>query len=416
MILSCVMLTMHFVQMMWRGVTMTPFVPQWMSKLTKLLTRKIKKPPIVTHNYTSDINTNLRRLALVSSLSVLHSLPTISGTIFADAASSFISVHHQLGFTAQETIHSKLVFEREAASIGNIITEDNTDNGVYTAKDFTLELEKNSQSNYTHLKNAHPWGCPVYVFNPRLQDGFKIPRWEPHSRRGVFLVISPLHASTVGLILNPNTNCLSPQYHCGYDDYFETVHHTFDTPPPIWEELVINSCFHNDLEEDHDIDDFREEPATVTAPKELPILRKQQTAPKELPISRKQQSSDVEESAQSPTPVTPQLSSDKMELQPPTEERPSATLAPASGNPIREQDSPRHEPRRSTRLRNPLDRFTFDKAHGYSSVRRFTAALIKCICFFSSGRQVSDMNYVTALAMDPNLESWMVSVLYPLIF
>ena len=79
MILSCVMLTMYFVQMMWRGVTMTPFVPQWMSRLTKLLTRKNKKPPIVTHNYTSDINTNLRRLALVSSLSVLHSLPTISG-------------------------------------------------------------------------------------------------------------------------------------------------------------------------------------------------------------------------------------------------------------------------------------------------------------------------------------------------
>ena len=82
-------------------------------------------------------------------------------------------------------------------------------------------------------------------------------------------------------------------------------------------------------------------------------------------------------------------------------ERPNATLATAPESPMREQESPRHEPRRSTRVRKPVDRFTFDKAHGYSSVRRFTAALIKCICFYSGVRRVSDMNYVTALAMDP---------------
>jgi hypothetical protein len=57
----------------------------------------------------------------------------------------------------------------------------------------------------------------------------------------VFFVFSPLHASSVGLILNPNTNRLSPQFHCVYDDYFETVHHSNETPPPMWEDLVINS-------------------------------------------------------------------------------------------------------------------------------------------------------------------------------
>ena len=64
MILSCVMLTMHFVQMLWRVVSIKPFVTQWMSLLAKLFSRKNKKPPIVTNNYTNDIKTNLRRLCI----------------------------------------------------------------------------------------------------------------------------------------------------------------------------------------------------------------------------------------------------------------------------------------------------------------------------------------------------------------
>jgi hypothetical protein len=212
-------------------------------------------------------------------------------------------IEHQLGFTAVETIKAKLAFEREAASVGAHIKEYNTDNGVYTAEEFTRQLEHSSQtirlsgvgahhqngpaenaiknitrrarismlhaalrwpdhysntlwplamsyavhlhnhmprrhdglspieiwtkskSNYSHLQNAHPWGCPTYVLDPRLQDGHKIPRWEPRSRRGVFVGISPLHASSVALILNPNTNRISPQFHCVFDDNFETVHH-----------------------------------------------------------------------------------------------------------------------------------------------------------------------------------------------
>ena len=133
-----------------------------------------------------------------------------------------------------------------------------------------IEIWTRSKSNYTLLKNAHPWGCPTYVLDPRIQDGFKIPRWEPCSQRGVYVGISPLHASTVGLILNPNTNRLSPQYHCVYDDYFETVHHTSDTPPPVWEELVINSRFCNDLEEGIDVEDNWESPVKSTAPVQQP--------------------------------------------------------------------------------------------------------------------------------------------------
>ena len=59
------------------------------------------------------------------------------GTIFVDAASSYMSIHHQLGFTAAETIRAKIAFERDAISIGNQVTGYNTNNGVYSAAEFT---------------------------------------------------------------------------------------------------------------------------------------------------------------------------------------------------------------------------------------------------------------------------------------
>jgi len=129
---------------------------------------------------------------------------------------------------------------------------------------FPVEIWSRSKSNYSQLRAAHPWGCPTYVLDPRLQDGFKIPQWEPWSCRGIFVGVSPLHASSVALVLNPSTNRLSPQFHCVYDDYFETVHHKGTDPPPKWEDLVINSRFRNDIE--GDVDDYWNEPVTPVAP------------------------------------------------------------------------------------------------------------------------------------------------------
>jgi Integrase core domain. len=37
------------------------------------------------------------------------------------------------------------------------------------------------------VRELHVWGCPVYLFDPTLQQGKKLPRWQPRSRRGVFL-------------------------------------------------------------------------------------------------------------------------------------------------------------------------------------------------------------------------------------
>ena len=40
---------------------------------------------------------------------------------------------------------------------------------------------------------------------------------------GIFLCHSPHHAASVPLILSTQTGLVSPQFHCVFDDWFETV-------------------------------------------------------------------------------------------------------------------------------------------------------------------------------------------------
>ena len=89
------------------------------------------------------------------------SLSYKGGTIFVDAASSYIYLNHQLGFTAIETIKSKVAFEREAASVGNHITGYNTDNGVYTSKEFTQHIANNQQTLHLSGVGAHHQNGPA---------------------------------------------------------------------------------------------------------------------------------------------------------------------------------------------------------------------------------------------------------------
>ena len=82
-----------------------------------------------------------------------------------------------------------------------------------------------SQTRTTHddLRRAHVWGCPVYVLEPELQDGKKIPKWQPRARLGMFMGFSHAHSSLVALVLNVTTGKISPQYHVVFDDKFATV-------------------------------------------------------------------------------------------------------------------------------------------------------------------------------------------------
>jgi hypothetical protein len=54
--------------------------------------------------------------------------------------------------------------------------------------------------NCHQLQRVKVFGCPSYVLDPRVQDGHKIPKWDPRARQGQFLGFSDKHSSTVGLI------------------------------------------------------------------------------------------------------------------------------------------------------------------------------------------------------------------------
>ena len=85
------------------------------------------------------------------------------------------------------------------------------------------EIFTSTHRTHEDLKRTHVWGCPVYVLDPRMQDGKKIPKWEPRAKRGQFLGFSKRHSSTVGLIRNLKTGSVSPQYHVVYDDLYQTI-------------------------------------------------------------------------------------------------------------------------------------------------------------------------------------------------
>ena len=106
-----------------------------------------------------------------------------------------------------------------------------------------IEVFSQTTSDGQSLRNSHPWGCPVYVLEPRLTDaGGKIPKWQPRSRRAQYMGVSPVHAETVGLVRNLTTGYISPQFHLVFDDWFETVHSDIK-PPPQWDHLCTFQRF-----------------------------------------------------------------------------------------------------------------------------------------------------------------------------
>jgi hypothetical protein len=86
-----------------------------------------------------------------------------------------------------------------------------------------LEIFSGAKSPSTTIRDFHPFGCPIFVLDPSLQQGHKIPRWKPRSRVGVYLGFSPNHASSVPLVMSTTTGLVSPQFHVVYDDLFMTT-------------------------------------------------------------------------------------------------------------------------------------------------------------------------------------------------
>ena len=113
-----------------------------------------------------------------------------------------------------------------------------------TLKGYVLRIFITGSTVPRHrLKDIHVWGCPIYILDPQLQGGQKLPRWEPRSRRGVFMGFSHQHSSEVPLVLNLATGSITPQYHVVFDDLFSTVSSVEreNEPPDNWDDLCLEN-------------------------------------------------------------------------------------------------------------------------------------------------------------------------------
>jgi Reverse transcriptase (RNA-dependent DNA polymerase) len=256
-----------------------------------------------------------------------------------------------------------------------------------------IEIWTKTTSSHSTLRNAHPWGCPVYVLDPTLQDGKKIPKWQPRSRRGQYLGASPLHASSVGLVRNLKTGNISPQFHVVYDDFFETVHATDNEEPNEWPELIVFQSFRADLDEDGYVPELSDEWLDDSALRER--REREQLYRGDHPSSignRNNPPSGPTEASvlreRPPSPMERELLQEQRQATPPT---PMERELPQ----LRRQG----EPRRSGRERRKTTHFTFDKQHGYMVVKALVARTIKSLMVCSS--TTHDMRYIHALLLEP---------------
>jgi len=94
------------------------------------------------------------------------------------------------------------------------------------------------------MKDFHAFACPVFALQNALAGGNTLPRWSPQARLGLKLGPSPSHARIINLVLSLTTGLFLPQYHCNFDDFFETTEHGMSEAPSsgIWQQLAGLTC------------------------------------------------------------------------------------------------------------------------------------------------------------------------------
>jgi hypothetical protein len=66
------------------------------------------------------------------------------------------------------------------------------------------------------LMDTHVWGCTIYILDPKVQQGQKLPRWQPRSRQGIFMGLSKQHTCEVPQVLNIATGSITTQFRIVY--------------------------------------------------------------------------------------------------------------------------------------------------------------------------------------------------------
>ncbi len=87
-----------------------------------------------------------------------------------------------------------------------------------------MEIVTGTHSDHRDLLCTHVWGCPVYVLDPKLQDGQKNPKWNCWARQGQFLGFSDEHSLLVAAVPHLTTGFVSTQFHFVFDEHFHTVY------------------------------------------------------------------------------------------------------------------------------------------------------------------------------------------------
>ena len=138
---------------------------------------------------------------------------------------------------------------QHACDLNNIIPKIN--DGSSPEEKFARSLKRTDR-----LQNLPVWGCPTYVLQPTLQDGKKLPKWKPRSRRAQFVGWSQVHASNVALVRNLATGYISPQFHVIFDNWFETIAVQEDSEvPPEWDVIVTRGRFQANIDPE-DLDNY----------------------------------------------------------------------------------------------------------------------------------------------------------------
>jgi hypothetical protein len=118
-------------------------------------------------------------------------------------------------------------------------------NNLPVLEDGTSRLEFFSSIQVgSNLKHVHTLGCPVFALQNALASGNQLPCWSARARLGLNLGPSPMHTRNVYLILNLVTGCVSPQYHCCFDNFFETTRHSAPVVSGTicWQQLANLDC------------------------------------------------------------------------------------------------------------------------------------------------------------------------------
>ena len=117
------------------------------------------------------------------------------------------------------------------------------------------------------VSDFQTFGCPCYVLDHCLQPELgKISKWEPRSQMGIYVGLSPLHASNVGLILNPCRGHVSPQFHVVYNNDFTRVSYLCSAyVHPHWAQLV-EASFHLEVHTERQVGTWQSLPELEVDP------------------------------------------------------------------------------------------------------------------------------------------------------